>query len=105
MKTSRTRESSKDQPLLINVAESIGSALGAIAAKADSAQRAITRSDLAGTVKAEAEKLLRKGKRAASHAKSSVRRAKPARAAGRTVRKAAGRVTGRRARAKKQTRE
>jgi hypothetical protein len=101
MKTSRTRKSSKDQPLLINVAESIGSTLGAIAAKADAAQRAITRSDLAGT----AEKLLRKGKRAASHAKSSVRRAKPARAAGRTVRKAAGRVTGKRARAKKQTRE
>jgi hypothetical protein len=97
MKTSRTRKSSKDQPLLINVAESIGSTLGAIAAKADAAQRAITRSDLAGT----AEKLLRKGKRAASHAKSSVRRAKPARAAGRTVRKAAGRVTGKRARAKK----
>jgi hypothetical protein len=97
MKTSRTRKSSKDQPLLINVAESIGSTLGAIAAKADAAQRAITRSDLAGT----AEKLLRKGKRAASHAKSSVRRAKPARAAGRTVRKAAGRVTGKRARDKK----
>jgi len=97
MKTSRTHKSSKDEPLLINVAESIGSTLGAIAAKADAAQRAITRSDLAGT----AEKLLRKGKRAASHAKSSVRRAKPARAAGRTVRKAAGRVTGKRARAKK----
>jgi hypothetical protein len=101
MKTSRTHKSPKDQPLLINVAESIGSTLGAIVAKADAAQRAITGSDVAGTVKSEAGKLLRKGKRAASQAKSSVKRAKPARAARRTVRKAAKRITGKRARAKK----
>ncbi len=101
MKTSSTRKSPKDQTLLISVAESIGSTLGAIAAKADAAQKAITGSDVAGSVKRESKKLVRKGKLAAAHAKSSLKRSKPARAARRTVRKAAKRVAGKRTRAKK----
>jgi len=101
MKTSRTHKSPKDQALLINVAESIGSTLGAIAAKADAAQRAITGGDVRARVKSGAEKLIRRGTRAASRATSAVKRAKPTRTARRTVRKAAKRVTGKRARAKK----
>ena len=101
MKTSRSRKSPKDQALLISVAESIGSTLGALAAKADAAQKAITGSAVPATVKSEVVKLIRKGKRGGSRATSSVKRAKPARAASRTVRKAARRVTGKRARAKK----
>jgi hypothetical protein len=100
MKTSRTHKSPKDQALLISVAESIGSTLGTIAAKADAAQRAISGTDVIGTVKSEAEKVLRKSKRAVGRAKRSVKRAKPARAAGRTFRRAK-RATSKGARAKK----
>jgi hypothetical protein len=101
VKTSRTHKSSKDQALLISVAESIGSTLGAIAAKADAAHKAITGSDVASRVKRETNKLVRKGNRAVSRAKKSVKRSKPARAARRTIRKAGRRVSGKRARAKK----
>jgi hypothetical protein len=101
VKTARTHKSPKDQALLISVAESIGSTLGAIAAKADAAQKAITGSDVASSVRRESKKLVRKGKLAAAHAKRSLKRSKPARAARRTVRKAAKRVSGKRTRAKK----
>jgi hypothetical protein len=97
VKTSRTHKSPKDQALLISVAETIGSTLGAIAAKADAAQRAITGSDVVGSVKRETTKLVRKGNRAVSRAKKSVKRSKSASAARRTVRKAARRVSGKRA--------
>jgi hypothetical protein len=101
MKTSRTHKSPKDQALLISVAESIGSTLGAIAAKADAAQKALTGSDVVGAVKRETNKLVRKGHRAAGRAKKSVKRSKPASAARRTIRKAAKRVSRKRARARK----
>jgi hypothetical protein len=97
VKTSRSHKSPKDQALLISVAETIGSTLGAIAAKADAAQKAITGGDVVGKVKRETSKLVRKGNRAVSRAKKSVKRSKPASAARRTVRKAARRVSGKRA--------
>jgi hypothetical protein len=100
MKTSRTHKTPKEQALLVSVAESIGSTLGTIAAKAGAAQRAISDTDVIGTVKSEAEKVLRKSKRAVGQAKRSVKRAKPARPAGRTVRRAK-RATSKGARAKK----
>jgi hypothetical protein len=100
MKTSRTHKS-KDQALLISVAESIGSTLGVIAAKADAAadaaKEAFSGPEVKSTVKRESKKLVLKSKRAASKLKKS----KPVRAARAKVRKIAKRVTGRRARAKK----
>lgn len=60
----RTARRSKDGALLISVAESIGSTLGAIAAKADAAQKAITRARarVTHTVEREGKKLVRKSK-------------------------------------------
>jgi hypothetical protein len=63
-----TSPKSKSQDLLVSVAESIGSTLGAIAAKADAAKDAI----VGGTetavkeAKRETTKLVRKGKRTVS---------------------------------------
>jgi hypothetical protein len=96
MKSSRTHKS-KDQPLLISVAESIGSTLGAIAAKAGAAKEALSGSPAATSVKRKSKKIVRKGQRATANLK----RTKPVRAARRTLRKATKRVAGRRARAKK----
>ena len=97
MTTARPHHSSKDRPLLVSVAESIGSTLGAIAAKADAAQKILSKQTVTRDVKREGRKLVRKGKRAASKLKKS----KPVRAARRTVRKAAKRVTARRRKARK----
>jgi len=78
--------SSKSQDLLVSVAESIGSTLGAIAAKADAAQKAIS----SGTdtavkeVKRGTDKLVRKSKTTAAKA----RRSKPARKARSSARSA-----------------
>jgi hypothetical protein len=58
----RTSKRNKDSALLISVAESIGSTLGTLAAKANAAQKAITRSRAAHSVKREAKKLMRKSK-------------------------------------------
>jgi|SRR5580693_7066168 hypothetical protein len=99
MKSSRAK--SKDQPLLISVAESIGSTLGAIAAKADAAagaaKEALSGSPATPSVKRESKKVVRKVHRATA----KLKRTKPVRAARRTLRKAAKRGAGRRARAKK----
>lgn len=94
-------KSSKDQALLISVAESIGSTLGAIAAKADAAQKAITGSSIVSDVKRETKKLVHKSKRAAVTAKGSAKRSKPARAVRRAARKTTKRVAGKSRRAKK----
>jgi hypothetical protein len=72
-----TSQKAKSQDLLVSVAESIGSTLGAIAAKADAAKDAI----VGGTdtavkeAKREATRLVRKGKSTVAKA----RRSKPAR--------------------------
>jgi hypothetical protein len=97
----KTHKSSKDQALLISVAESIGSTLGAIAAKADAAQKAITGSSIVSDVKRETKKLVRKSKRAAVAVKGSAKRSKPARAVRRAVRKTTKRAAGKSRRAKK----
>jgi hypothetical protein len=97
----KTQESSKDQPLLISVAESIGSTLGAIAAKADAAQKAITGSNIVADVKRKTKKLVRKSKRAAVTAKGSAKRSKSALAVRRAGRRTAKRVSGKSRRAKK----
>jgi hypothetical protein len=57
-----TRKRDKDEALLISVAESIGSTLGALAAKANAAQKVLTRSRVAHAVEREGKKLIRKSK-------------------------------------------
>lgn len=85
--------SSKSQDLLVSVAESIGSTLGAIAAKADAAQKAIAGG--AGTavkeVKREAKNLVRKGNKTVAKARRS-KPARKARASTRTARTTARKV-------------
>jgi hypothetical protein len=89
-----TSQKSKSQDLLVSVAESIGSTLGAIAAKADAAQKAI----VGGTgtavreVKREASKLVRKSKSKVAKSSSS-KPARKARASVRSARTTARKVT------------
>lgn len=60
----RTRSHAKDAALLTSLAESIGSALGTIAAKANAAQKALSRSSAVHVVEREGERLARRSKRA-----------------------------------------
>jgi hypothetical protein len=80
----RTSKRNKDSALLISVAESIGSTLGTLAAKANAAQKAITQSHAAHSVKRESKKLMRKSKSVASKTRRSapikLRKSKRARA-------------------------
>jgi hypothetical protein len=70
----RMGKRTKDEAILISVAESIGSTLGTIAAKADAAQKALTRSSAAHTVDREGKMLMRKSKRVARKTKNAVAR-------------------------------
>jgi hypothetical protein len=103
MKTSRTHKS-KDQAILISVAESIGSALGAIAAKADAAAGAakevLSGHNVTGSAKREGKKVIRKARRAARSAKNGAKKSKVARTARRTIGRAK-RAVNRRTTAKK----
>ncbi len=88
----RTGRHTKDEALLISMAESIGSTLGSIAAKADAAQKALSPSHIAETVQREGRKLVRKSKtvaRRTSNKAAALRTNKVAKAARRSVRKAA----------------
>jgi hypothetical protein len=58
----RTGRHTKDEALLISMAESIGSTLGSIAAKADAAQKALSPSHIAETVQRKGKRLVRKSK-------------------------------------------
>jgi hypothetical protein len=73
MKT-HARRHKKDAALLTNLAESIGTALGTIAAKANAAQKVLTRSSAVHIVE-------REGKRLARRSKSAVRKTRKAAAA------------------------
>lgn len=101
MKTTR-KSSGKHTPLLVSMAESIGSTLGTIAAKADAAQRAMSKSDVVGKLERGSKKLVRSGKSAGKKAARNLKKNKTVRKARRTLRRATTkRATGRRARAKK----
>jgi hypothetical protein len=99
----RTGRHTKDEALLISMAESIGSTLGSIAAKADAAQKALSPSHIAETVQREGKRLVRQSKtvarRTRNKAAANVRTRRVAKAArrGRTRSRAAAR----RARAKR----
>jgi hypothetical protein len=86
----------KNGALLNSVAESIGSALGTIAAKADAAQKALTHNSLVRGVEREAKKVARKGKRTARKVKNrgarTLKRSKAAKATRRELRRATSSV-------------
>jgi hypothetical protein len=91
-----THKYNKNGALLSNVAESIGAALGTIAAKANAAQKALTQSSVVHSVEREAKKFVRKGKRSAGKSGNAVaakvRRSRPAKAGRRGARRAASSV-------------
>jgi hypothetical protein len=66
LKTTRSRKRPKDETILVSLAESIGSTLGSIAAKADATQKAFTKPHATSSV-------TRKTRAAASSAKKMVR--------------------------------
>jgi hypothetical protein len=66
----RRGKHSKDEAFLISVAESVGSTLGTIAAKADAAHKAVTRSSIVHTAEREGRKLVRGSKRLARKTRS-----------------------------------
>lgn len=89
----RTRKRTKDEALLTQVAESIGSALGTIASKVNAAHKSLSRSSAVHKMEREGKRLLRKGKRIVrtnqKATAANLRRSKIAKAAKRGVRRAA----------------
>jgi hypothetical protein len=92
----RNGRRTKNGALLNSVAESIGSALGTIAAKADAAHKALTHNSMVRGVEREAKKVRRKGKRTArkatNRAAGTLKRSKAAKATRRGLRRAASSV-------------
>jgi hypothetical protein len=79
---SRERKRKKGEAFLISVAESIGSTMGTIVGRANAAQKAVTQSPVARTVKREGKKLVGKSKKAKTTMPADLKRRKPARATG-----------------------
>lgn len=89
------RRHTKDTALLTTVAESIGSALGTIAAKANAAQKVISRSSAAHVVEREGKRLARRSKtvaRKTRKAAANLKRSKVAKAAHRGLRRASSSI-------------
>jgi hypothetical protein len=88
----RTRSRAKDAALLTSLAESIGSALGTIAAKANAAQKALSRTSAVHVVEREGKRLRRRGKRAVLKTRKAaargLKRSKVAKATARGLRRA-----------------
>ena len=84
---SHERKRKKGEAFLINVAESIGSTMGTIAGTASAAQKAVTESPVARTVKREGRTLVRKSKKAKTTMPADPKRRKPARATGHGLRR------------------
>jgi hypothetical protein len=88
----RHGKGTKNGDILTSVAESIGSALGTIAAKAGAAQRVLTPSRVLRAAERQAQKVARKGKSAArkttNRAARTLTRSKAAKAAHRGLRRA-----------------
>ncbi|HXT74806.1 MAG TPA: hypothetical protein VN780_00820 [Candidatus Eisenbacteria bacterium] len=85
---SRSHKHAKTESLLVNLAESIGSTLGTLAAKADAAQKALAKSDIISNIERNGKKLVRRTKAVAGAAKRKASRkvAGTKSAAGRTAR-------------------
>ncbi len=92
----RKRSHSKDAALLTSLAESIGSALGTIAAKANAAQKALGRDSAVRVVEREGKRLARRSKRAVRKtgkaAAANLKRNKAAMAVRRGLRRASSSV-------------
>jgi hypothetical protein len=71
---SRSHKPAKTESLLVNLAESIGSTLGTLAAKADAAQKVLAKSDIVSSIEREGKNLVRKTKAVASAAKGKASR-------------------------------
>ncbi len=87
MKSARSHKHNKTEELLVSLAESVGSTLGTIAAKAGAAQKALSKSDLTGRLEREGKKIVRRSKRLVS----SVAKTKKGRHPRGTVKRAVGR--------------
>ena len=84
---SRERKRKKGEAFLIRVAESIGSTMGTIAGRANAAQKPVTQSPVARTVKRKGKKLVGKSKKAKTIMPADLKRRKLARATGRGLRR------------------
>jgi hypothetical protein len=90
------RRHTKDAALLTSLAESIGSAMGTIAAKVNAAQKVLARGSAAHVVEREGRRLARRSKRAVRKtgkaAAASLKKSKVAKAARRGLRRASSTV-------------
>lgn len=68
----RAAKRNKNQPLLTAMAQSIGSAMGTIAATANATQKALTRGPVTRTAKRESRKLVRKSSKSGRGANHSI---------------------------------
>jgi hypothetical protein len=89
---SRSHKPAKTESLLVNLAESIGSTLGTLAAKADAAQKVLAESEIVSSIEREGKNLVRRTKAVASAAKGKASRkvARTKSAATRTSRRLKG---------------
>jgi hypothetical protein len=85
------KSSHKTEDLLVSLAESVGSTLGTLAAKAGAVQKALTHSDLASRVGRESKKIVRRRKRLVSGPKRAARKA-PRRLVKRAVERTAKKI-------------
>jgi hypothetical protein len=81
------RKRKKCEAFLLRVAESIGSTMGTIAGRANAAQKAVTQSPVARTVKRKGKKLVGKSKKAKTIMQADLKRRKLARTTGRGLRR------------------
>ena len=88
MKTAASHEHSKTEDLLVSLAETVGSTLGTIAAKVDTAQKAFSKSDITGKLERGGRKLVRQSKKLVSGAVTSKKTRRPSAARRRTVKRA-----------------
>jgi hypothetical protein len=91
VKAAHSHKHSRTEDLLVSLAESVGSTLGTIAAKAGAAQKALTHSDIASRLGREGNEIVRKTKKRVSGAKRS-RNKTSRRSAKRSVSRTANKV-------------
>ena len=84
---SRERKNKKGEAFLIRVAESFGSTMGTIVGRANAAQKAVTQSPVARTVKRGGKKIVGKSKKAKTTMPADLKRRKLAKATGRGLRR------------------
>jgi hypothetical protein len=95
VKSAHSQKPSKTEALLVSLAESVGSTLGTLAAKAGSAQKALSRSDVTGRLERGGKKIVRRSKKLMSTAmaktKKTNKKARRPRVTRRIVKRAATR--------------